>query len=58
MLTFVSNTKPSESSSEHKELNNAANHSDLQSADYSKNLVSYSDSESIKNTAQLMTNKH
>ena len=58
MQTFVSNTKPSESSNDHKELSTTRTHSDLQSADYSKNPITCTESESIKDAAQLMTNKH
>jgi len=58
MQTFVSNTKPFGCSSEQEELNNTTSHSYLQSTDYSKNPINYSDSESIKDAAQLMTDKH
>ena len=58
MQTFVSNTKPFDSSREHKLLSNSISHSDLQSADYSKNPITCSDATSIKNAARLMTDKH
>ncbi len=58
MQTFVSNTKPFDSSREHELLSNNVSHSDLQSADYSKNPITCSDATSIKNAARLMTDKH